>query len=125
MSEHDTRLEGVWISNAKMTLSHLDSTKLLDRQRKFLDANLGELQFVFLGSRAAILFTSDKEQLPVFEEYEVIRSTRDSVSIKTKSGSEATYYFVNDCMYLNAVWGYQEYFCRSETAYNTLVKRTR
>lgn len=123
--KYDARLEGVWVSNSEMTLSHLGSVKLPDNQLKFLRANLGELQFAFLSNRTAALFSSAQEKIPTFEGYQVTRSTQNSVSIKTESGTEATYYFVGDCMYLNAEWGYNEYFCRSDTAYKTLVKRTR
>jgi len=111
-SEFDERLVGTWFSDKELTLHHIDKASITKDQLEFLEKNLGELGFVFKGTKSAVVFKSDPD-LPIdYEEYQLISRTAKSVTLRIR-GDEITLTFEGNCFYNIVFWGYREYSCKS------------
>ena len=85
----------------ELTLKNLDLTKIDKDKLEYLKDNLGDLGYIHKKRKMATLFKSDPELVLEFIEYEIIRVTDSSVTIKNHIGSEVTFTYEGNCYYLS------------------------
>lgn len=107
----DERLEGVWVSDKKKTLAHIDARVVTVEHLRFLRENLGQLSYCFAENRTAAFVRDSREVQPITYVVEV--STPSYVMVNADKGKVRTLHFEEGCIRHEVPgWAYQEYFCR-------------
>ncbi len=112
-----TALEGVWVSDRALTVSHFrENDNLTEKHRKFLLDHLGKMRVSFRGNQSRVFFEDIKESEVEAIQFEVVVSNQDYIDLKMSQSffesNTVRHHWAGDCYYLNIeAYGYKEYFC--------------
>ena len=113
-SERDSRLDGTWTSNKKLTLENLGAHSLKKDQLEFLKKNLGEMQYIHKKGKVAVNFISMPIEPLQYSDYSVYEVGSDYVVVGHKGDEKIKMQFYKNCIFHITEWGINEYFCKSE-----------
>jgi len=110
----DSRLDGTWTSNKALTLKNLGEGIFSNKERGFIENNLGDMQYIHRGGKVAVSFLSAPIKPLQFSGYKVFESDVNSVTLGHANSEKIKMVFYKNCIFHKTEWGFDEYFCKTE-----------